>query len=129
MADFTYNNTKNASTGYIPFELNCRYHPWVSYKEDLNFYLQLKTAEELSSEFQNLMAAYQQNLYHAQKLQKQVHDKSIKPQSYAPNNKVWLNSKNLKIKRNHNLEAKFLGFFSVLHLVGKQAYKFELPKK
>ena len=36
MAEFAYNNAKNASTGYTPFELNCRYHPWVSYKEDLD---------------------------------------------------------------------------------------------
>ena len=39
------------------------------------------------------MAAYQQNLYHAQKLQKQVYNKSIKCQSYVLDDKVWLNSK------------------------------------
>ncbi len=27
MAEFTYNNAKNASTGHTPFELNCGYHP------------------------------------------------------------------------------------------------------
>ena len=30
MAEFTYNNAKNASTGFTPFELNCRYHLRVS---------------------------------------------------------------------------------------------------
>ena len=34
MAEFTYNNAKNASTGHTPFELNCYYHPRVSFKED-----------------------------------------------------------------------------------------------
>ena len=34
------------------------------------------------------MAACQQNLYHAQKLQKWAHNKSVQPQSYAPGNKV-----------------------------------------
>ena len=29
-----------------------------------------------------------ENLHHAQKLQKQVHNKSVKPRSYAPGNKV-----------------------------------------
>ena len=38
MAKFTYNNAKNASSGYTFFELNYRYHPWVSYKEDLDPY-------------------------------------------------------------------------------------------
>ena len=34
------------------------------------------------------MAAYQQNLHHTQELQKQAHNKGVKPQSYAPGNKV-----------------------------------------
>ena len=129
MAEFAYNNTKNASTGFTPFELNCGYYPQVSYKENLDPRSQLKIAEELSSELRNLMAAYQQNLYHAQKLQKQAHNKGVKPRSYAPGNKVWLNSKHLKTKRNRKLEAKFFGPFQILHPVGKQAYKLELPKK
>ena len=32
MAEFAYNNAKNASTGPTPFELNCGYHPCISYK-------------------------------------------------------------------------------------------------
>ena len=30
MAEFTYNNSKNASTGHTPFELNCGYHLCLS---------------------------------------------------------------------------------------------------
>ena len=65
MAEFAYNNAKNASTGYIPFELNCGYHLWVSYGKNLDPRSQSKTAKELSSKLQNLMAACQQNLHHA----------------------------------------------------------------
>ena len=79
IAEFAYNNAQNISIGYIPFELNCGYYPWVSYKEDLNPYLQSKTTEELFFELQTLMATYQQNLHHAQKLQKQAHNKGVKP--------------------------------------------------
>ena len=129
MAEFAYNNAKNASTGHTPFKLNCGYHPRVSYKEDLDPRSKSKTVEELSSKLQNLMAVCQQNLHHAQKLQKQAYDKRVKPQSYASGDKVWLNSKHLRTKRNRKLEVKFLGFFQVLHLVGKQVYKLELPKK
>ena len=56
MAEFAYNNTKNASTGHTLFELNGGYYPRVSYEEDLDPRLKSKTAEELSSEFRNLMA-------------------------------------------------------------------------
>ncbi len=75
------------------------------------------------------MAVCRENLQHAQELQKRYHDKHTKPRSYAPGDKVWLNSKYIKTKRNLKLEAKFFGPFRVLHLVGKQVYKIELPKK
>lgn len=32
-AEFTYNNTKNTNSEYIFFELNCTYHPHLSYKD------------------------------------------------------------------------------------------------
>ena len=57
MAEFAYNNAKNASTSFTPFELNYKYYPWVSYKEDLDPRSQSKTAKEQFSELQNLMAA------------------------------------------------------------------------
>ena len=70
IAEFAYNNAKNASTGLTPFKPNCRYHPCVSYKKDLNLCSKSRTAEELSSEFRELMTICQQNLHHAQELQK-----------------------------------------------------------
>ena len=111
MAEFAYNNAKNASTGHTLFELNCKYHPRVSYKEDLDPRSKSKTAEELSSKLRNLIAICQQNLHHAQKLQKRAHNKGVKPRSYFPGNKVWLSSKHLRTKWNRKLEAKFLGLF------------------
>ena len=111
MAEFAYNNAKNASTGHIPFELNCGYHLCVSYEENLDPCSKSKTAEELSSKLQNLMAVCQQNLHHAQELQKRAHNKGVKPRSYAPGDKVWLSSKHLRTKRNCKLKAKFFGLF------------------
>ena len=75
------------------------------------------------------MIVCRENLHHAQKLQKRAHNKSVKPRSYVSNDKVWLNSKYIKTKQNWKLKAKFFGPFQVLHLVRKQAYKLELPRK
>ncbi len=74
------------------------------------------------------MAVCRENFQHVQELQKRYHDKHTKPRSYAPGDKVWLNNKYIKTKRNRKLEAKFFGSFKVLHPVGKQVYKLELPK-
>ena len=119
MAEFAYNNAKNASTGFTSFELNYGYHPRVFYEEDLDPRSKLRIVEKLSSKLRELMTVCQQNLYYAQELQKRGHNKGVKPQSYALGEKVWLSSKCLKTKQNHKLEAKFLSPFQVLHPVGK----------
>ena len=75
------------------------------------------------------MTVCRENLHHAQELQKQAYNKDIKPRSYAPSDKVCLNSKYIKTKQNRMLEAKFFGRFQVLHPASKQAYKLELPKR
>ena len=129
MAEFAYNNAKNASTGHTPFELNCGYHPRVSYEEDIDPRSKSKSADELSAELRELMTVCRENLHHAQELQKRAHDKGVKPKSYAPGDKIWLNSKYLKTKQNRKLEAKFFRLFRVLHPFGKQVYKLELSKK
>ena len=59
MAEFAYNNAKNASTSYTPFELNFGYHSRVSYEEDLDPHSKSRTVEELSSELQDLMTVCQ----------------------------------------------------------------------
>ena len=128
IAEFAYKNAKNASTGYTPFELNCGYHPRVSYKEDIDPRSKSKSADDLARELRKLMAVCRENLQHAQDLQKRAHDKGTKPKSYAPGDKVWVNSKYIKTKRNWKLEAKFFGPFRVLHPVGKQTFN-ELIKK
>ncbi len=88
MAEFAYNNAKNASTGHTPIELNCGYHSCVSFKEDTDLRSKCKSADELANELKNLMIVCQENLHHAQELQKRAHDKSVKSRSYAPGDKV-----------------------------------------
>ena len=129
MAKFAYINAKNISTSHTLFELNCGYHPRMSYEKEVDPCSKSTLADKLSAELRELMFVCRENLHHAQELQKQAHDKGVKPRSYAPGDKVWLNSKYIKTKHNRNLETKFSGPFWVLHPIGKQVYKLELPKK
>ena len=111
------------------FELNYGYYLSVFFKEDTDPRSRSKTADKLSAELQELIIVCRENLHHAQKLQKHAYDKGVKPNSYAFGDKAWLNSKYIKNKQNRKQKTKLFKPFQVLYLVGKQAYKFELPKK
>ena len=70
MAGFAYNNAKNASTGYTPFKFNCDFHLQVSFKDDVDPCSRSRSANKLAKELRKLMDICQQNLLHAQELQK-----------------------------------------------------------
>ena len=98
MVQFAYNNAKNASSSHTPFELNYGYHSRMSYEDNVNPCSKSKSADKLLTKLRELMIVCKENLYHTQELQKQAHNKGVKPKSYASNNKVWLNSKYIKTK-------------------------------
>ena len=91
----------------------------MSYEEKVDSHSKSKSIDELLAKLKELIIICRENLQHTQELQKRAYDKSIKPRSYAPSDKVWLNSKYIKTKHNQKLEAKFFGLFQVLHPVGK----------
>ncbi len=68
MAEFAYNNAKNASTSHTPFELNRGYHPRVSFEEDVDPHSRSRSANKLVEELRELMEVCCQNLLYAQEL-------------------------------------------------------------
>ena len=68
MAEFTYNNTKNTSISYIPFELNCGYHPKVFFEENVDFCSKSCSANKLAEKLRELIEICCQNFFHAQEL-------------------------------------------------------------
>ena len=88
MAEFAYNNAKNASSGHTLFELNCGYHLRMSYEDDVDHHSKAKSADNLSVKLRELMIVCRKKLYHAQELYKQVQNKTVKPRSYAADNQV-----------------------------------------
>ena len=65
VVEFTYNNAKNTSTGHTLFELNCSYHPQVSFEEDINPRSESRSTDELANELRELIEICCQNLLHA----------------------------------------------------------------
>ena len=65
MAEFAYNNVKNASSGHTPFKLNCGYHSRMSYKDDVDLCSKSKSADELLAELREPMIVCRKNFYYA----------------------------------------------------------------
>ncbi len=55
MAEFAYNNAKNASTRHTPFELNCGYRSKVSFEEDVDPRSRSRPANKLAEELRELI--------------------------------------------------------------------------
>ena len=68
IAEFAYNNAKNASTVYTQFELNCGYHPKVFFKDDIDPHLKSCSINKPAKELRELIKVCCQNLFYAQKL-------------------------------------------------------------
>ncbi len=88
MAKFAHNNTKNTSTGHIPFELNCDYHLKVSFKEDVDLRSRSCSTNEILKELRELIEVSYQCLLHVQKLPKGAYDKGVKGLSYTLGEKI-----------------------------------------
>ena len=66
MAEFAYNNAKNASFGHTAFKLNCGYHCQMSYKNNVDPHSKSKSADKLSMKLRELMIVCRENLHYAQ---------------------------------------------------------------
>ena len=120
LAEFAYNNAKNTSIGYTPFELNCGFQPRASYKEDVDPYSKSKTADQLATELHTLISVYRENLQYTQDLQKQYYDKHAKPKSYAQETKFGLT---VNISRPREIASLSLNFSDLFKYYTQQEKK------
>ena len=68
IAKFAYNNSMNASTGHIAFELNCGYHVHVFFEDKYNAHSKSSSAKGLAMKLRELINVCLQNLLYAQDL-------------------------------------------------------------
>ena len=68
MAEFAYNNIKNASIGHILFKLNCNFHLRVLFEENVDPHSKSRSTDKLAEELKKLMEVSCQNLLYTEKL-------------------------------------------------------------
>lgn len=76
MTELVYNNVKNVSTGYTSFELNYSNYLYVFFVDEVDTSLTSCSINKLAKELKEVISICQQNLFYAQKLEKQAYDKS-----------------------------------------------------
>jgi hypothetical protein len=129
MVEFAINNAHQDSTGNTPFFLNYGQHTLtpVSAKHDsavpaaIQFTLGVRAALQ---EARQLLVA-------AQDRQKALANAGRRDVVFAPDDMVWLNTKNLTLKHpgTRKLLPRYVGPFKVMQRIGEVAYKLKLPAK
>lgn len=135
-AEFAYNNSVQASTGFTPFYLTTGQHPHTPLS-----LLNPRTndngtwclgAEELIGQLQANIAAARDALQQAQRRQKAAADKTRSDEpTYAVGQKVLVSTANLNLSytggQSPKLAPRFLGPFPVKRQLNEVAYELELP--
>jgi hypothetical protein len=129
LAEFAYNNAYQSTIRCSPFYANYGYHP--------TFYVKLDASEPAADvpaakDFAERLAQHHdalvENIKQAQDSQARYYDSKHKRMEFAPGDKVWLLSANIRTERpSKKLDWKRLGPFTIDHRIGLQAYRLKLP--
>lgn len=114
------------NTSNILFELNCSYHPCISFKDNNNLYSNFSLASKLANKPKDLILIYEQDELYSQELLIWANNNSINSCNYKLFEKIWLNNKFIKTKPNSNLKANYFKSYLIFYLVNKQIYKIKL---
>jgi transposase InsO family protein len=129
LAEFSYNNSKHASTGVSPFFANYGFNPLVLESFSvLDSSVGNPAAEQYVNELQNLHQTLVEAVTTAQNTQAKYYDAKHTLRTFQPGDKVWLLATNVHTQRpSKKLDHKRLGPYVILKSVGLQAYTLDLP--
>jgi len=127
LAEFSYNNSLQDSTGFSPFYLNYGYHP--RHSPVIPDQTCIPRTEEMTKDFVDLNKKLKENLKKAIETQKLQADKRrSKPPEFKTGDKVWLDSSLIIHKGNKKFKPRKLGPYKILEKISEVSYKLELPK-
>ncbi len=126
-AEFAYNNAKNSTIGMSPFEANLGYEPRMSWDEDIDPKSRSRAAVDNANHLFTLIGVCKDAILAAQQSQEEYANRHRKSRDYKVGDRVWLNTKYIRTKRNRKLEFKHFGPFLITDVIGSQSYRLELP--
>lgn len=128
LAQFSYNDKIQSSTGYSPFFLNYGRHPRKGIEPRTS--VRAESADVFASRMHNLTQEATTALARVAEDMKCYYDKHhCEAPDYQPGDLVYLEATNLRSDRpSKKLDDHCFGSFKVLKKVGEHAYKLDLPR-
>lgn len=128
LAEFALNNRVHSATGHSPFELLYGYNP--EFHVSPNPMSKVPAASDCLKVLTELQDDTRASLELAAERMKTYYDKNVSDAPvFAPGDKVWLDTKNLKLKQpSKKLSAKRVGPYEVVERIGDLDYRLKLPK-
>jgi hypothetical protein len=132
-AEFAYNNTVHAGTGYTPFYMNYGQHPLTPacFLNPPETPPHNQSADDFASRMRATLTSATEHLRRAIDKQKTQADKSRRQVEFQVGDKVWLDGRNLPLKVPENsrkLQHRRYGPYTITAKVLPVSYKLDLPK-
>ncbi len=132
-AEFAYNNSKQASTGFSPFELDCGFTPLTPISMAMETPSNVKAANDFIEHWDTMIKTAKDNLQDAQERQTKYANQHRRHSEFELGDKVLLSTRNIttvvdKRRPTQKLTLKYIGPFKVIQVVSTMSYKLELPE-
>ena len=129
--EFAYNNSKNATTGKTPFEIDTGRHPKTPISFTLN-QSNVKAADDFMESWHGTLRKARDMLIAAQERQKEYADKKRREEEFEEGNKVLLSTRNItsqvdKLRPIPKLSLWFIGPYKIIKKLSPLVYKLEFP--
>ena len=132
-AEFAYNNSKQASTGFTPFELDCGQHPITPITLAIGEVSRVPAANDFVQHWNTMINMAKDALMEAQDRQTKYANQHRRHQVFKEGDQVLLSMKNINnpVDRNRptkKLTPRFAGPYTISKVISTTAYKLDLPK-
>ena len=130
MTEFAYNSATHIFTKISSFEVMLDYLSRMSWEDFIDKRSRFKSIMKHAENLKKLMIMLKVELHNAQAIQTKYKNKHIKViDKYNVSDMIYLNDKNIRIKRNKKLEWKLFEFFEITHVIDEQAYRLKLSSQ
>src|SRR5271169_5792359 len=131
-AEFAYNNSKQASTGFTPFELDCGQHPNTPITTTMETSNRVPAADDFINHWNAMMKIAKDSLMEAQDRQAKYANQYRRHQEFKEGDQVLLSMRNINnpVDRNRptkKLTNRFAGPYTIIKVISTTVYKLDLP--